>query len=57
MIGAFIASTTAFTVNIGGDYLPWYLQWFGPTIALLPLQFYWGRKLKNQMKGTQKQVV
>lgn len=47
MIGAFIASTTAFTVNTA-HYLPWYIQWFGPTLVLLPLQFYWGRKLKPQ---------
>ena len=45
MIGAFIASTTAFTVNTA-HYLPWFVQWFGPTLVLLPLQFYWGRKLK-----------
>jgi hypothetical protein len=45
MIGCFIASTTAFTVNVA-HFLPWYIQWFGPTILLLPLQFYWGKKLK-----------
>jgi hypothetical protein len=49
MIGALISSTTAFTVNTA-TYLPWYIQWFGPTLVLLPLQFYWGRKLKKQMK-------
>lgn len=44
MIGAFIASTTAFTVNTA-HYLPWYIQWFAPTFILLPLQFYWKRRL------------
>lgn len=39
MFGAFIASTTAFTVN-AVDFLPWYIQWFGPTILLTPLQIY-----------------
>lgn len=37
MFGAFIASTTAFTVNTA-DFLPWYLQWFGPTLLLTPIQ-------------------
>lgn len=49
MIGAFMASSTAFTVN-AATFLPWYLQWFGPTLALLPLQIYFGRKLKRQQK-------
>jgi uncharacterized membrane protein len=49
MIGCFIASTTAFTV-ITAHYLPWYIQWFGPTLLLLPLQIYWGRKLKGSKK-------
>jgi hypothetical protein len=43
MLGAFTASTTAFTVN-AAHFLPWYIQWFGPTILLLPLQIYWGKK-------------
>lgn len=45
MIGAFIASTTAFTVN-AAHFLPWWAQWFGPTLLLVPLQFYFGRKVK-----------
>ncbi len=45
MISAFIASTTAFTVN-AAHFLPWYLQWFGPTLLLVPVQIYFGRKLK-----------
>ncbi len=49
MTGAFIASTTAFTVNIGGDVLPWYIQWFGPTIALVPLQIHWSRTFKKEI--------
>ena len=44
MIGAFIASTTAFTVN-AAPFLPWWAQWFGPTALLVPLQFYFGKKL------------
>lgn len=50
MLGAFTASTTAFTVN-AAHFLPWYLQWFGPTLALLPLQIYFGRKLKRQRQA------
>jgi uncharacterized membrane protein len=48
MLGAFTASTTAFTVN-AAHFLPWYLQWFGPTLCLLPLQIYWGRKMKEPL--------
>lgn len=44
MIGAFTASTTAFTVQTA-HFLPWYLQWFGPTMLLLPFQIYFARKL------------
>jgi uncharacterized membrane protein len=44
MLGAFTASTTAFTVN-AAHFLPWYIQWFGPTLIILPLQFYWKRQL------------
>jgi hypothetical protein len=50
MLGAFTASTTAFTVNTG-HFLPWYIQWFGPTLLLLPLQFYFGRQLKGRNTG------
>lgn len=46
MIGAFTASTTAFTVQ-AAHFLPWYLQWFGPTLLLLPLQIYFGKKLRT----------
>lgn len=45
MLGAFTASTTAFTVN-AAPFLPWWAQWFGPTLLLLPLQFYFGKKVK-----------
>ena len=45
MIGAFTASTTAFTVN-AAHFLPWWAQWFGPTLLLLPLQIYFGKKLR-----------
>jgi Predicted membrane protein (DUF2306). len=44
MLGAFTASTTAFTVN-AASFLPWWAQWFGPTLLLLPLQFYFRRKV------------
>ena len=46
MIGAFTASTTAFTVN-AAHFLPWWAQWFGPTLLLVPLQVYFGKKLKS----------
>jgi len=47
MVGAFIASTTAFTVN-AAPFLPWYLQWFGPTLILTPVQIYFGRRIRLQ---------
>ena len=47
MLGAFTASTTAFTVN-AAHFLPWYFQWFGPALVLLPLQVYFGRKIMAQ---------
>ncbi len=46
MLGAFIASTTAFTVNVA-DGLPWYIQWFGPTILLVPINIYFSRKVRG----------
>jgi len=46
MLGAFTASTTAFTVN-AAHFLPWWAQWFGPTILLVPLQFYFGEKVRR----------
>ena len=49
MLGAFTASTTAFTVN-AAPFLPWYLQWFGPTLLLMPLQIYFGRILRERKK-------
>lgn len=45
MLGAFTASTTAFTVN-AAHFLPWWAQWFGPTLLLVPLQIYFGRKVR-----------
>lgn len=47
MLAAFTASTTAFTVN-AAPFLPWYLQWFGPALLLVPLQVYFGRILLKQ---------
>ncbi|MEO6039698.1 MAG: hypothetical protein ABIQ93_14890 [Saprospiraceae bacterium] len=49
MIGAFTASTTAFTVN-AAHFLPWWAQWFGPTLLLLPVQIYFGRQLSGMTK-------
>lgn len=52
MMGAFIASTTAFTVN-AVHFLPFYIQWFGPAIVLQPLLIYylWKRKLLRKQLG------
>ena len=49
MLGAFTASTTAFTVN-AAHFLPWWAQWFGPAMLMLPLQVYFGRKLSGMAK-------
>jgi hypothetical protein len=46
MMSAFTASTTAFTVQ-AAHFLPWFLQWFGPTLLMLPFQIYFGRKLRG----------
>jgi hypothetical protein len=46
MLGAFTASTTAFTVN-AAHFLPWWAQWFGPTLLIIPVQIYFGRKFKQ----------
>lgn len=46
MLGAFIASTTAFTVNVAHG-IPWYLQWFGPTLLLVPVIVYFSRKVSK----------
>jgi uncharacterized membrane protein len=51
MMGAMSASTTAFLVNTASAVLPWYLVWFGPTLLLLPLQFYFLRKIGAVRKG------
>ena len=56
MLGAFTASTTAFTVN-AAHFLPWWAQWFGPTLLILPLQFYFGGKLKKMRQNTRTQVA
>ena len=55
MLGGFVASTTAFTVNIAHG-LPWYIQWFGPTIVLIPVMVYFGKKLK-QKRATARSVT
>lgn len=49
MLGGFIASTTAFTVNTGQS-LPWVIQWFGPMLILMPIGFYFNRKLNLSKK-------
>jgi hypothetical protein len=48
MFGAFTGSTTAFLVNVASNSLPWYIVWFGPTLALLPLRIYFTRKVKKR---------
>lgn len=55
MVGAFIASTTAFTVN-AAPFLPWYLQWFGPTLLLIPVQMFFGRRISTQKARLLEQV-
>lgn len=50
MLGAFTASTTAFTVN-AASFLPWWTQWFGPTASLVPLQFYFGGKIRRMKRA------
>ena len=47
MIGGFIASTTAFMVNVA-NFLPWYLQWFLPTFLLIPITIYFTRKVSRK---------
>ncbi len=56
MLGAFTASTTAFTVN-AAPFLPWYLQWFGPTVLLLPVQIYFARLIKEQKRVAQQRAT
>ena len=46
MLGAFIASTTAFTVN-AAPFLPWPAQWFGPTVMLVPVVYFFVKKVKS----------
>jgi len=50
MMGAFIASCTAFTVNAFHD-LPTLIQWFGPTIILVPLVVYYTNKFAPKKKA------
>jgi uncharacterized membrane protein len=52
MIGAFIASNTAFLVNVASDTLPWYVVWFAPTLLLVPLRIYFMRQLKEKAPST-----
>ncbi|MEO1260385.1 MAG: hypothetical protein AAFZ15_16430 [Bacteroidota bacterium] len=49
MFAAFMASTTAFAVN-AASFAPWYIQWFAPTLILLPLQLYLLKKRKVSRK-------
>ncbi|MCB0521136.1 MAG: hypothetical protein H6577_12415 [Lewinellaceae bacterium] len=55
MFTAIIASTTAFTVNVGG-FLPWYLQWFGPALLFQPFAIYFLRKRKLTKKALESTV-
>lgn len=56
MLGAFIASTTAFTVNTG-HFLPWWAQWFGPTILLVPVIFHFSKKVERLSVQNQKDAL
>lgn len=47
MITGFIASTTAFTVQTC-HFLPWFVQWFGPTILLAPVAKYFSEKISKK---------
>ncbi len=50
MMGAFIASTTAFVVN-ALKFLPLLVQWFVSTVILVPLIIYYQRKFAPKKKG------
>lgn len=52
MIAAFIAASTAFLV-VTAEFLPWFVQWFGPTVALVPVIIYHRRKLEGGRKPAQ----
>ena len=49
MMGAFIASMTAFTVN-AVPWLPDLVKWFGPTVVLVPLIIFYTRKFAPKEK-------
>lgn len=49
MLAAFTASTTAFMVNVDIG-LPWYVAWFGPTVVIQPLLFYFFKKYRLNVK-------
>lgn len=54
MFAAFTASTTAFAVN-AADFAPWYVQWFAPTLILVPVQIYFLKQrglTSRQLRGT-----
>ena len=50
MMGAFIASCTAFTVNTMPAWMPPLAGWFGPTIILFPLASYYVKKFAPRKK-------
>lgn len=52
MFAAFMASTTAFAVN-AASFAPWYIQWFAPTLILLPVQFYFLHKRRVSRRHLQ----
>lgn len=53
MLGGFTASTTAFVVQTC-HFLPWWLQFFGPTMVLLPVTFYFLNTLNLRKKDLPK---
>jgi len=56
MMGAYIATFTAFiVVNISYDPAPW-LPWLAPTMTGVPLLIFWQRKYANGLAGTNRPV-
>lgn len=51
MIGAYIATVTAFIVVNVTDVKPFWLPWLAPTALAMPLMIYWMRKTKGSEPG------
>lgn len=52
MVGAFIATTTAFVVLNVRNVSPAWLPWLLPTALLVPITVYWSRKVRATGKTT-----